>query len=92
MISLSDLRKVYRTRGDREVVALDGIDLHVPRGEVHGIVGESGAGKSMLIKAIMGIAPRGMRIMGRIELDGQDLNALKPKQRAKLVGRKVGIV
>ena len=57
-----------------------------------GIVGESGAGKSMLIKAIMGIAPRGMRIKGKIELNGQDLNALKPKQRAKLVGRKVGIV
>lgn len=57
-----------------------------------GIVGESGAGKSMLVKAIMGIAPRGMRIKGQIELDGQDLSTLKPKQRAKVIGRKVGIV
>lgn len=57
-----------------------------------GIVGESGAGKSMLIKAIMGIAPRGLKTIGRIELDGQDLSTLKPKQRAKLIGRKVGIV
>lgn len=57
-----------------------------------GIVGESGAGKSMLIKAIMGIAPAGMRISGKIALDGQNLNALKRKERAKVIGRKVGIV
>ena len=57
-----------------------------------GIVGESGAGKSMLIKAIMGIAPRGLDITGRIELDGQDLLAMKPKARARFIGRKVGIV
>ncbi|WEK02939.1 MAG: ABC transporter ATP-binding protein [Candidatus Devosia phytovorans] len=57
-----------------------------------GIVGESGAGKSMLIKAIMGIAPRGMRMSGKITLDGDDLSTLSPKKRAKLVGRKVGIV
>lgn len=57
-----------------------------------GIVGESGAGKSMLIKAIMGIAPTGLRIGGRIELEGQHLPALKPRERRKLIGRKVGIV
>lgn len=57
-----------------------------------GIVGESGAGKSMLIKAIMGIAPRSLKTNGRIELNGQDLSSLSPARRAKLVGRKVGIV
>lgn len=57
-----------------------------------GIVGESGAGKSMLIKAIMGIAPRGLRIDGKIMLNGEELSALPPRQRAKLIGRKVGIV
>lgn len=57
-----------------------------------GIVGESGAGKSMLIKAIMGIAPRSLKTNGRIELNGQDLSGLSPARRAKLVGRKVGIV
>ncbi|MDB5507101.1 MAG: hypothetical protein JWR75_1739 [Devosia sp.] len=57
-----------------------------------GIVGESGAGKSMLVKAIMGIAPRSLRIHGKIELDGQDLSKLRPKVRQKLIGRRVGIV
>lgn len=71
---------------------LQGVNFGLDTRRSLGIVGESGAGKSMLIKAIMGIAPRGMRIMGKIELDGQNLNALKPKQRARLVGRKVGIV
>lgn len=57
-----------------------------------GIVGESGAGKSMLIKAIMGIAPRGLTMSGRIELDGEDLSAMRPRERQRLIGRKVGIV
>jgi peptide/nickel transport system ATP-binding protein len=57
-----------------------------------GIVGESGAGKSMLVKAIMGISPRSLRVSGRIELDGENLTALPPKRLSRLVGRKVGIV
>src|SRR5690606_38904242 len=71
---------------------LQDIDFSLDTRRALGIVGESGAGKSMLIKAIMGIAPRGMRIRGRIELDGQDLSALPPRQRARTIGRKVGIV
>jgi peptide/nickel transport system ATP-binding protein len=71
---------------------LQDIDFRLDTRRSLGIVGESGAGKSVLVKAIMGIAPRGMRIKGQIELDGQDLSALKPKQRAKVIGRKVGIV
>jgi len=71
---------------------LQDIDFSLDTRRALGIVGESGAGKSMLIKAIMGIAPRGMRIKGRIELDGQDLSALSPRQRARTIGRKVGIV
>ena len=71
---------------------LQDINFSIDARRALGIVGESGAGKSMLVKAIMGIAPRGLRIKGEIELDGQDLSALRPKERQKLIGRKVGIV
>jgi peptide/nickel transport system ATP-binding protein len=64
----------------------------VARRKTLGIVGESGAGKSMLIKSIMGIAPAPVRVEGRIVLDGTDLSTLKPKARSQLIGRKVGIV
>ena len=57
-----------------------------------GIVGESGAGKSILIKAIMGITPGGMRVDGDIRFAGEHLQAQSLKQRRSLLGRKVGMV
>ncbi len=57
-----------------------------------GIVGESGAGKSMLIKTIMGITPVGMNVDGRIVFAGADLMALAPRKRAETLGRSVGMV
>lgn len=58
------------------VVALDQIDLHVRRGEVHALVGENGAGKSTLIKSITGaIVPDS----GTITFDGQSYSHMTPK-------------
>ena len=53
---------------------LHNINFRYRRRTALGIVGESGAGKSMLIKAIMGIAPSSVSIQGRITLDGHDLS------------------
>jgi peptide/nickel transport system ATP-binding protein len=71
---------------------LHNIDFTVARRTALGIVGESGAGKSMLVKSIMGIAPASVRVNGQIMLDGQDLFAMRPRDRARFIGRKVGIV
>jgi peptide/nickel transport system ATP-binding protein len=52
---VSDLRAWYRTRAygvDREVRAVDGVDLEVAANEIYGIAGESSCGKSTLIKTI----------------------------------------
>jgi len=51
LITVTDLRKVYR-QGERDVVALDGVTLSVPKGSVHGIIGHSGAGKSTLVRCL----------------------------------------
>ena len=51
MITVTDLRKVYQ-QGDRTVVALDGVSLHVDAGQIHGIIGHSGAGKSTLVRCL----------------------------------------
>jgi polar amino acid transport system ATP-binding protein len=88
VISLSDLRKVYRTRGDREVVALDGIDLHVPRGEVHGIVGESGAGKSTLIRCLTALEEPSS---GTVAIDGVTLTGLGERELRRQ-RRRIGMV
>ncbi|MFD6419716.1 methionine ABC transporter ATP-binding protein [Streptomyces sp. NPDC060194] len=72
MITTTGLTKVYRSRS-REVTALDGVDLHVREGEVYGVIGQSGAGKSSLIRCV-NLLER--PTSGTVTVDGQDLTAL----------------
>lgn len=72
MITTSGLTKVYRSRG-REVTALDGVDLHVREGEVYGVIGQSGAGKSSLIRCV-NLLER--PTAGTVSVAGQDLTAI----------------
>ncbi|MET9291953.1 ATP-binding cassette domain-containing protein [Streptomyces sp. NPDC003077] len=79
MITTTGLTKVYRS-GDREVTALDGVDLHVREGEVYGVIGQSGAGKSTLIRCV-NLLER--PTSGTVTVAGQDLTALAGRgQRA----------
>lgn len=84
MLAISNLTKRYPT-GD---LALRGIDLRMPGGEVLGLIGPSGAGKSTLIRCINRLVePTG----GQILLDGQnlvDMNASKLRQ----VRREIGMI
>ncbi|MFJ1648675.1 methionine ABC transporter ATP-binding protein [Streptomyces sp. NPDC088258] len=80
MITTTGLTKVYRSarsRG-REVTALDGVDLHVREGEVFGVVGQSGAGKSSLIRCV-NLLER--PTSGTVTVAGQDLTALAGRGR-----------
>ncbi|MFJ6699645.1 methionine ABC transporter ATP-binding protein [Streptomyces sp. NPDC091272] len=72
MITTTGLTKVYASRG-REVTALDGVDLHVREGEVFGVIGQSGAGKSSLIRCV-NLLER--PTSGTVTVDGTDLTAL----------------
>ncbi len=54
-IEFRDLRKVYQTRGEQRV-ALEGLSLTVPAGEIYGFAGPNGAGKSTSIKILVGLA------------------------------------
>jgi len=55
------------------VNALDGVDLEVKRGEIHGICGENGAGKSTLMNVLSGVYPHGT-FTGTMEFDGEPLD------------------
>ena len=75
------------------VEAVDGVSFRVGHGEVIGIVGESGCGKSMLALSIMGLVPEPGRVAsGRIELDGRDLLALPDREMRRVRGSEIGMI
>ncbi|MFT6676382.1 MAG: peptide/nickel transport system ATP-binding protein [Sulfitobacter sp.] len=72
---------------------LRSVSLDVTAGQVHGLVGESGAGKSMIGKAVLGILPRALDITsGEIWLNGIDLMTLPAKDRRKQIGASAALI
>lgn len=82
------VRKVYGS-GSNQVVALDGIDLSVSKGEFVAIIGASGSGKSTLLH-ILGSVDKPTD--GKVVIDGTDLSKLNQTQAAIFRRRKVGLV
>ena len=73
--------------------AVDGIDVHVDRGEVLAIVGESGSGKSVSMLAVMGLLPDTATITAdEMTYDGRDISNLSGAERRKLIGREITMI
>ena len=88
MIDLTGVSKVYPVKNGGQVVALDGVNLHVDRGSIHGIVGRSGAGKSTLIRCLTALEKP---TEGSIVVDGLDLATLSGA-RLRAARRHIGMV
>jgi ABC-type glutathione transport system ATPase component len=81
ILEIRGLRLTIRTDEGMAKV-LDHIDFALERGRILGIVGESGCGKSTIIRAIIGILPSGAKVeAGVIRLDGKDLLGLRLRLR-----------
>ena len=75
------------------VYALDGVDLRVAPGEIHGLVGESGCGKSMTAKSILRLHnEKRCRRSGEILFAGQDLNRLSRRAMERVRGKRISMI
>ena len=72
--------------------AVDGVSFHVDTGEIFGIAGESGSGKTMTAMALLGLLPHGARTSGRAVFDGRDLLAMSTKELRAVRGRHIAMV
>jgi peptide/nickel transport system ATP-binding protein len=85
--------KIQAMRDDDWSDIVHGIDLTVKRGEVVGLIGESGAGKSSIGLAAMGYARAGCRISsGTVELIGKDLTKVSSRERRNFLGKNIAYV
>jgi peptide/nickel transport system ATP-binding protein len=77
VLSVRDLRVAYKTQAG-PVPAVRGVDFEIQRGEVLGLAGESGCGKSTIAAAILRLLPDGAQVTGDVSLLGDDVLAMKP--------------
>ncbi|MET7242123.1 ABC transporter ATP-binding protein [Methylobacterium sp. EM32] len=92
VLSVRDLRVEFATRRG-VLTALDGVSFEINRGEVLGVVGESGAGKSVTGSAVIGlIDPPGRIAGGEILLNGERIDNLAPEAMRKVRGKRIGMI
>ncbi len=79
VLEVRDLRIEYQSQAG-PVPAVRGVDLTIERGQVLGLAGESGCGKSTIGLGMMRLLPRGTRMTGRIALNGEDVLEMEPNR------------
>jgi ABC-type glutathione transport system ATPase component/ABC-type dipeptide/oligopeptide/nickel transport system permease subunit len=85
LLQISDLEVGYSG-----AAVLQGVDLHLSPGEVVGLVGVSGAGKTTLVQTVLGLLPRAEVRRGGVWLEGRELLRMPERQRRRLRGREIG--
>lgn len=87
MIKLSNISKVF-SQGSRRIQALNNVSLHVPAGQVYGVIGSSGAGKSTLIRCVNMLE---RPTQGSVQVDGIELTGLSESKLTE-ARRQIGMI
>ena len=75
------------------VYALSGVNLQLQRGEIHGLVGESGCGKSVTSRAVLGLVDRKhTRLRGHVRFGGKNLLTLPEKEMRSIRGKRISMI
>ena len=93
LLSVKNLNVAFSTR-DGEVMPLSGVSFDMEPGEILGLVGETGSGKSVTSQAIMGLLPflNGRVAGGSISFMGEDLGALSEDEYQKIRGNRISLI
>jgi len=86
--------KTYFFSEEGVVRAVDGVDLHVDRGETVGVIGESGCGKSVTALSIMRLVPQppGRIVEGQILYEGRDMVAMRRRELRRIRGKEISMI
>jgi len=91
LVTMRDVGVKFVTR-DRTVHAVNGVDIDLAAGEVLCILGESGSGKSVTMRALMRLLPRFAQVTGRIEVAGRDVVAMTEPELQEFRGGDVAMI
>ncbi|MBF4567482.1 dipeptide/oligopeptide/nickel ABC transporter permease/ATP-binding protein [Plantibacter sp. VKM Ac-2880] len=93
VLSVRDLRVGYDQEGGQVTEVVHGVDLDIRRGEVHGLIGESGSGKTQTAWGVLGLLPRGGRVTdGTISYEGTRLDTLGEREYTAIRGKRIGYI
>jgi peptide/nickel transport system ATP-binding protein len=91
LLEVSDLNVRFPTE-DGTVHAVRGVSFKLDHGDVLGVVGESGCGKSVTAMALMGLLPRSAKVDGSIKFEGEEIVGLKRNELVRFRGNRIGII
>jgi peptide/nickel transport system ATP-binding protein len=92
LLDIRNLRVEFPTRRGT-LCAIDDVSLTIGEGEILGVVGESGAGKSLTGSAVIGLLPEPGRIVqGEIHLSGQRIDGLSDEEMRRIRGKEIGAI
>jgi peptide/nickel transport system ATP-binding protein len=93
LLSIRDLKSYLRTP-QGVVRAVDGVSLELAAGRTLGLVGESGCGKSVLARSVLGLLPESILIKagGEIRYEGRDLRCLSERELRSVRGREIAMI
>ena len=92
IVDVKGLTVDFATGGGGSVRAVAGVDLNLKPGETLALLGESGSGKSVTLRALMRLHPKSAKFGGSVTVDGRDVLAMTPADLARLRGKIVSMI
>jgi ABC-type dipeptide/oligopeptide/nickel transport system ATPase component/ABC-type dipeptide/oligopeptide/nickel transport system permease subunit len=93
VLAIRDLRVAYQQPEGADIEVVHGVSLDIRKGEIHGLIGESGSGKTQTAFAVLGLLPRGGHVSaGSIDYEGTQLADASEKAYAGIRGKRIGYI